>query len=441
MHRDSFRLPVTLEGTHVRLVPLGREHAEGLVRAAQDPEVSRYLRSPLPTRTEDMARLIAHRLELARAEMLLPFVTTLTASGRVVGTTNFARPDLANETVEIGGTWIDRAFWHTAVNTEAKLLMLEFAFDRAGAHKVYLQTDARNSRSRTAIAALGAQEETVFREDVHLGDGRYRTSIYFGILASEWATVRSRLRRRLTEPWASRVEANAPTQSSDAPAPARPFRLEPPEANPTALREPPVLTGRYVTLVPLARDHVPGLAIAGRHPEVWRFLRIGPAQDLASMTTLVDGMLARRDEGSVQPFAIFFNPEQRPVGIVRYLDIDRQNNQVELGTWVDPALWRTPVNTELKYLALRHAFEIEAIHRVQLRTDSRNTRSQAAIERLGSVREGVLREYILRPDGYRRSSVCYSILADEWPKVKAGLEQKLARPWTPSVPRTMAPSG
>ncbi len=210
--------------------------------------------------------------------------------------------------------------------------------------------------------------------------------------------------------------------------------FEPPSANPNCLQSLPTLTGRYVTLVPLEGYHVAGLAYAGRDEEVWRYLRIGPARDVPAMTELVSSLLAGRDRGEVQPFAILSNAEQRPVGIVRYLDIDRANNLVELGTWIDSALWRTPVNTEVKYLALRHVFETEKVHRVQLRTDSRNHRSQAAIERLGAVKEGVLREYILRPGGYRRSSVCYSILSSEWPQVRGNLEGKLARPWTGRAP-------
>jgi N-acetyltransferase len=197
----------------------------------------------------------------------------------------------------------------------------------------------------------------------------------------------------------------------------------------TGFRPPVTLTGRYVELVPLERSHIPGLAHAGRDPAVWEFLRIGPGRNLAEMTAFVDGMLAQQAAGSILPFTVRSLPERVPVGFFRYLDIDRENRWVESGTWLDPARWRTPVNTEVKFLVLRHAFETEEYHRVQLRTDLRNERSQHAIERLGAVREGIHREHYRRPDGSYRTSVVYSILAAEWPAVRQRLEAKLARPW------------
>jgi N-acetyltransferase len=202
----------------------------------------------------------------------------------------------------------------------------------------------------------------------------------------------------------------------------------------TSFRPPVTIEGRFVTLVPLDREHVPDLARAGRDPEVWKFLRIGPGRNEAEMRALVDQLLALQSAGSVLAFAVLALPERRPIGMFRYLFIDRENRSVEIGTWLDPGVWRTPVNTEVKYLGLRYAFEEEGVHRVQLKTDLRNERSQRAIERLGAVREGVHRgEYLLR-DGTRRTSVCYSILVSEWPAVKQRLEEFLSRPWPIEVP-------
>ncbi len=196
-------------------------------------------------------------------------------------------------------------------------------------------------------------------------------------------------------------------------------------------RSPVVLRGRYVELAPLAQADVPGLARAGRAPEVWRYLHIGPATDEASMATLVRSLLRLRDLGEVLPFSVRTLSDRRTVGLFRYLDIHRDDRAVEVGTWLDPAVWRTPVNTEVKYLGLRHAFETESFHRVQLKTDVRNERSQRAIERLGAVREGVLREHLRLSDGAYRSSVYYSVLAGEWPAVRARLEGLLDRAWDP----------
>ena len=194
-------------------------------------------------------------------------------------------------------------------------------------------------------------------------------------------------------------------------------------------RPPVTIGGRYASLVPLTRAHIPALARAGRDPAIWRWLRIGPGRNESEMTALVEEQLAAQTEGSVLAFTVLALPERVPSGIFRFLDIDRANRAVEFGTWIDSSRWRTPLNTEVKYLGFRHAFETERFHRVQLRTDSRNERSQRAIERLGAVKEGVHREHLRLRDGYYRTSLVYSVLASEWPAVRARLEEKLARPW------------
>lgn len=199
---------------------------------------------------------------------------------------------------------------------------------------------------------------------------------------------------------------------------------------PTGFRAPVTLTGRFVALEPLTRGHVPPLARAGRDPEVWRLLRIGPGRTEAEIAILVEEMLAGLTTGSVLPFVVLRLPERVVSGMFRFFDIDRSNRWVELGTWLDPAVWRTPVNTEVKYLGIRYAFEEERMHRVQFKTDSRNVRSQRAIERLGAVREGAFREHVRLRDGTMRTSLVYRILESEWPSVKQSLEERLRRPWT-----------
>ena len=196
---------------------------------------------------------------------------------------------------------------------------------------------------------------------------------------------------------------------------------------------PVVLRGRYLELIPLARDHAAGLARAGRDPEVWKFLRIGPGHppSTAEMEAFIDELLGYQAEGELLPFSMVLLPERTLVGMIRFLDIDRANQMVELGTWIDSRYWRTALNTEAKLLTLRYAFEEEGVHRVQLKTDARNLRSQKAIERLGAVPEGKLREaHLVRGDFYR-TSLYYSILPAEWPGVKRRLEERLAVPWAP----------
>jgi RimJ/RimL family protein N-acetyltransferase len=132
--------------------------------------------------------------------------------------------------------------------------------------------------------------------------------------------------------------------------------------------------------------------------------------------------------GTVLPWAIVEIASGEAVGGTTYLDIAMADKRVEIGsTWHGKFFWRTPINTECKFLLLRHAFETLGCNRVQLKTDLRNERSQAAIARLGAVREGVLRQQMVMPDGWIRDTVMFSIIAREWPAVKARLEEKMAR--------------
>jgi RimJ/RimL family protein N-acetyltransferase len=144
------------------------------------------------------------------------------------------------------------------------------------------------------------------------------------------------------------------------------------------------------------------------------------------MARWVDSALAEWQSGKSLPFVIEDRETGRIAGSTRLLDFDAANRGVEIGfTWLNPDVWRTRINTECKYLLLRHCFETIQVIRVQLKTDARNVQSQEAIERIGGVREGVLRHHRIMPDGYLRDSAYFSILAEEWPSVKARLERFL----------------
>ncbi len=204
-------------------------------------------------------------------------------------------------------------------------------------------------------------------------------------------------------------------------------------------RPPVTLEGRFIRLIPLEPAHAPELARAGQDPAIWRYLPYGPRTDLDGMGQLIALLLRRQDAGTDLAFATQLRADGALIGMTRFLGIDREDEDVEIGgTWVAPAYSRTPVNTESKRLLLGHAFDVEGVHRVQLKTDLRNDRSQRAIERLGATREGVLREHFRLPSGYQRSSVLYSILVDEWPSVRARLDRYLARPWPDAGARATA---
>lgn len=195
---------------------------------------------------------------------------------------------------------------------------------------------------------------------------------------------------------------------------------------------PPVtLRGRYVQLMPLDRGHAQGLAHASRDPEIWQFLRIGPGHPPTTeeMEAFIDELLGYQAKGELLGFTIVLLPERSFIGMIRFLDIDRPNRMVEVGTWLDSTYWRTPLNSEAKLLMLSYAFEEERVHRVQFKTDARNVRSQQAIDRLGAVPEGAQREAHLMRNGFYRTSLYYSILEAEWPLVKRRLEERLVKPW------------
>jgi RimJ/RimL family protein N-acetyltransferase len=189
---------------------------------------------------------------------------------------------------------------------------------------------------------------------------------------------------------------------------------------------PLTLTGCVVRLEPLIEAHVPGLTAAGADESIWHYMRYGIIRTEAQMADLVRYLLDGQAAGTDLPFTVFHQESGKIIGMTRYLNIEPENRSVEIGgTWFAVAHQRTAANTESKYLLLRHAFETLGCIRVQLKTDARNERSQRAIERIGAVKEGILRKHMILPDGTIRSSVIYSILDNEWPAVKALLEEKL----------------
>ena len=191
---------------------------------------------------------------------------------------------------------------------------------------------------------------------------------------------------------------------------------------------PITLTGKNIRLEPLSEGHVPDLAQVGLDENIWRFMLYGEVKGEGDLRGWVLDMLERQKRGTDLPFAVIHLESGRAVGCTRYLNIERAHRSLEIGgTWYGVPYQRTGVNTEAKYLLLRHAFETLGCLRVQLKTDLRNERSQRAIERIGAVREGVLRKHMILPDGLVRDSVIYSILDTEWPGVKGRLEEMMYR--------------
>lgn len=199
------------------------------------------------------------------------------------------------------------------------------------------------------------------------------------------------------------------------------------EANPAT----PLFTleGRYVRLEPLGPEHVKPLwNIAKDHLDElfqWIPYRLQSLEDFRDFNRFV---LEEHKRGVSVPFATVARAEKQLVGATRFMNMDLGNRKVEIGsTWIAPRWQRTAINTEAKYLMLRHAFECWNCLRVELKTDALNEPSRRAILRLGATQEGTLRKHMLSWDGRQRDSIYFSILDTEWPEVKARLESKLLR--------------
>ena len=188
----------SLTGRHVRLYPLTPDHLPALCEVGLDPELWRWTTSVVRS-VDDMRRWIEQAVEQRALGAALPFATVDLVSGRVVGSTRLASMDAVNRRAEIGWTWIAAPWQRSAVNTEAKLLMLAHAFDALGCIRVELKTDALNARSRAAILRIGAVEEGTMRSHMITESGRVRDSVYFSVIAEEWPAVEARLRRRLAD--------------------------------------------------------------------------------------------------------------------------------------------------------------------------------------------------------------------------------------------------
>jgi len=189
---------------------------------------------------------------------------------------------------------------------------------------------------------------------------------------------------------------------------------------------PITLEGRAICLEPLTHAHDGGLCDVGLDPDLWKWIPYSVSTP-AEMAAYVDKALEEQACGASVPFAIIEKASRRVIGSTRYMNIEREHRRVEIGsTWIGGAWQRSAVNTEAKYLLLGHAFETVGCLRVELKTDSLNDKSRAAILRIGAKEEGIFRNHMVMSTGRIRHSVYYSIVEAEWPGVRARLERKMA---------------
>lgn len=189
---------------------------------------------------------------------------------------------------------------------------------------------------------------------------------------------------------------------------------------------PVTLRGRFIQLEPLSRDHIDDLNEANTEPETWKYMLYGTIFGRDKMEGWVEEIISRASKGTELPFAVRDLKSDKVIGATRYFDIREKDRGLEIGgTWYSPTFRRTYVNTEAKYLLFQHAFEVMGCIRVQLKTDSRNTRAIEAIKRIGAIQEGILRNHLILEDGIFRNSVFFSIIESEWPTIKGALESRL----------------
>lgn len=187
---------IALEGSEIALKPLTSEHFAELAQVAFENEIWQWTSNQVND-ADDLRRYIENALEDAKKGVALPFVTVEKKSNRIVGATRFGNIDRHNRRVEIGWTWINPQWQRTAINTEAKFLMLRHAFEVWKCVRVELKTDVLNEQSKNAIRRLGAKEEGVLRQHLITDAGRLRDTIYFSIIDSEWEMVKKNLLEKL----------------------------------------------------------------------------------------------------------------------------------------------------------------------------------------------------------------------------------------------------
>jgi RimJ/RimL family protein N-acetyltransferase len=191
--------PLVLEGRHVRLESMSTGHLPGLVACGLDPRIWTWMPFTVSDET-GMRALVEAAIDARAAGSEFPFVTVDRATGQVVGSSRYLALTPAQRRLEIGWTWVTPSAQRSAVNTEAKLLMLQFAFEALGCLRVEFKTDARNAASRAALLGIGAIFEGVFRRHMLVQGGRRRDSAWYSIIDDEWPDVRVHLEERLARP-------------------------------------------------------------------------------------------------------------------------------------------------------------------------------------------------------------------------------------------------
>jgi RimJ/RimL family protein N-acetyltransferase len=369
----------TLRGTRVTLRPMTMSDLPLLVRWGSDREFRWYQWGMQPGLfAESDARSWIEHMSVEGTSGCW----VIESADRPVGFANFRDFHPKGKSCEIGVGIGEPGLWGKHLGREALELEVEYLRRELGVHRIGLSVVSHNDRAIWMYKSLGFVVEGVER------DGIGRDGAFLDDVKMSW------------------VEGK-PRSDFDP----RPVMLE----------------GDHVRLEPLRMEHAPALFAAGDEDDIWRYVLPRPL-GVDGYTRYIRWALDQTILGQQLPFAVIRKAGNELVGTTRYAHIDPPNRTIEIGyTWYGKGARRTPVNTESKYLLMRHAFETLKANRVWLQTDKRNERSQNAIARLGATKEAELRNERILADGQLRTSVVFSVIADEWPATQQRLLGFLAK--------------
>jgi RimJ/RimL family protein N-acetyltransferase len=371
----------TLRGQRVTLRPMTHADAPHLVRWANDPDFAWYQWGRRPGRFPDDE---AARKWLDTIAENRGITFAIEHDGRPIGQANYRDLRPKGKSAEVGIGIGEPALWDKGLGREALTLLVRHLVDDLGLHRVRLSVLAFNDRAIASYKAAGFEVEGIERDGVMTDKGTWADDVQMAYVVG---------RRR-------------------------------PEFDP----RPVTLTGTHVRLEPLRREHAAELLPVALDDEIWRWYLIPAPRDIAAMDDLIANALAEQIRGEHVAFITRRVSDGAALGSTRFLHIDRGNKTAEIGwTWLGKEARRTVANTEAKYLQLRHLFDDLGANRVWLQTDKLNERSQRAMERIGALKEGELRDDRISHDGRIRTSVVYGITRRDWPAVHEHIRGLLAR--------------
>ncbi len=371
----------TLRGERVTLRPMTHADAGALMRWANEPDYAWFQWGRNPGRFADEA---AARLWMEFFPERRGAVFAIEYEGRPIGHVNYRDLQPKAKSGEVGIGIGEPALWSKGLGREALELLVRHLVDDLGLHRISLHVLAFNDRAIASYRAAGFEVEGIERDAVMTDRGTYADDVTMAHVVGR-------------------------------PRPA----FDP---------RPVILTGHHMRLEPMRMEHAPALFEATNDEDGWRYMSAPVPRSVADTEGYVRAALNLQILGEHLPWVGRRLADGKIVGTTRYGAIDRVNRSVEIGwTMWSPDARRTAVNTEAKYLQLRHAFDELGALRVWLKTDATNVRSQRAIERIGATLEGTIRNERIMANGRVRDANYYSIIDRDWPDVRTRLERLLAR--------------